>query len=242
MQRLQSHGVTDGMFLVRQRGTDYSLSVCSGGRAVNFLIKFKKGIYSMGDKFPTFGSLDSLVKHFSSDHRAGLPTRLITPCPVPSGAGGAGDYATGSSSGRKNTPLTKKEAAAKKMRRQERRDRLMKEQLASLPQFPPYWTKGTAYLMFAVLVVEIWQSWDPAQPLTKISFKPVVTLGSPPIGISEDRSETFEKVVPTNFLIGPSAADLVFYGAKYGPCKALLSLAGGQFYSRREMVLSDRMI
>jgi membrane associated rhomboid family serine protease len=68
------------------------------------------------------------------------------------------------------------------------------------------------------MVIEIWQSWDAEQPFTKVSFKPVTSYGSPPIGISEDRTETLEKVVPTNFLIGPSAADLVFFGAKYGPC------------------------
>ena len=37
--------------------------------------------------------------------------------------------------------------------------------------------------------------------------------GSPPVGLIQDRSESFTKIVPTNFLIGPSAEDLVFYGA-----------------------------
>eukprot|EP00729_Bicosta_minor_P013592 gene13592-24322_t len=202
-QRLQASGLIEGSFLVSENAV------------INFLIKAKKGVLSMGDKYPTFGSLDSLVKHFSSDKRNGFPTRLTKPCPSPVDAGGGGG---GANAGRRKAPLTKSEMEAKKRRRRARRDKAMKEQLANLPQFKPYWTKGTCYLMFVILAIEIWQSWDPEQPFTKVSFKPIVTTGSPPVGLDEDRSESFTKIVPTNFLIGPSAEDLVFYGAKYAPC------------------------
>jgi hypothetical protein len=95
-----------------------------------------------------------------------------------------------------------------------RRDLEMREQLAQLEEFRPFWTKGTCYLMFAILVAEMWRSYEPGQPVAKVSFKPVIEVGTPPVGIGENRSETFEKVIPFNFLIGPSAADLIVYGAK----------------------------
>lgn len=93
----------------------------SENAVINFLIKAKKGVLSMGDKYPTFGSLDSLVKHFSSDKRNGFPTRLTKPCPSPVDAGGGGG---GANAGRRKAPLTKSEMEAKKRRRRARRDKV----------------------------------------------------------------------------------------------------------------------
>ena len=38
--------------------------------------------------------------------------------------------------------------------------------------------------------------------ILQISFSPITTTGTPPVGLNEDRSQVFTKVVPTNFLIG----------------------------------------
>lgn len=64
--------------------------------------------------------------------------------------------------------------------------------------------------------------------------------GSPPVGLIQDRSESFTKIVPTNFLIGPSAEDLVFYGAYmlYAVCCPVMAAAAVAFGVKRNgMVL-----
>eukprot|EP00039_Didymoeca_costata_P029346 m.24283 g.24283 ORF g.24283 m.24283 type:complete len:617 (+) comp7591_c0_seq4:17-1867(+) len=211
--RLDSNGMVDGLFLVRKRGNEHVLSVCNNGKAYHYLIKNKNGRLSLGREHPRFKDLSSLVMHFQVPRDPGLGSLLITPCSQRSES----VMSTGSTIGEKDF-VSAAERREKKRRRKERKERLIKEQLANLPMFTPYFTKGTAFIMGIIMVIQLAKSYNPKQPITKISFSPVKETGNPPVGLSKNRTQTFEKIVPTNFLIGPSAQDLIMYGAKYAPC------------------------
>ena len=46
--------------------------------------------------------------------------------------------------------------------------------------------------------------------LAKVSFKPVTEIGTPPVGIGENRSETFEKVCETLVIIYSYFGNVLF--------------------------------
>lgn len=164
------------------------LCVCGSDRVCNFLIKNKAGGYSIGQDAPLFHSLVDLVDYFKS-YQGGLPSVLITECPATAGSSSgyssAGQVADTETFGEYDAPAGKKRkltAEEKKKRKQllaRRREQQLQEQLASLPEYTPYWSRGVAALMGIILIVEL-----ATAGVDKIAFQSAETTQSLPKNMS----------------------------------------------------------
>eukprot|EP00035_Acanthoeca_spectabilis_P004527 m.104688 g.104688 ORF g.104688 m.104688 type:complete len:730 (-) comp12614_c0_seq4:1134-3323(-) len=221
VDRLTKYGMSDGLFLIRKRGIEHVLCVCGSDRVCNFLIKNKAGGYSIGQDAPLFHSLVDLVDYFKN-YQGGLPSVLINECPATAGSSSgyssAGQVADTETFGEYDAPAGKKRkltAEEKKKRKQllaRRREQQLQEQLASLPEYTPYWSRGVAALMGVILIVEL-----ATAGVDKIAFQSAETTQSLPKNMSSQLyTLTYEP--PYNVMIGPSTQSLIRFGAKFGTC------------------------
>mmetsp|Transcript_20701 Transcript_20701/g.53805 ORF Transcript_20701/g.53805 Transcript_20701/m.53805 type:complete len:626 (+) Transcript_20701:159-2036(+) len=224
VDRLTRHGMGDGLFLVRKRGIEHVLCVCGNDKVSNFLIKNKAGGYSIGQDAPLFYALQDMVDHFKQ-YQGGLPSVLMTACPSPAfgGAAGAvpvstaliaddGGYGMYDGSGGKKRKLTKEEKQKRKQLLARRREQQLQEQLASLPEYVPYWCRGMAALMGVVLIIEL-----ATAGVDKIAFQVQDATQSLPKNMSSQLYPlTYEPSY--NVMIGPDTESLIHFGAKFGTC------------------------
>lgn len=161
------HSQHDGLFLVRKRGTEHVLCVAGNDRVCNFLIKNKAGGYSIGQDAPLFHSLVDLTEYFRT-YQGGLPSVLLAECPSPAGGsvssanraaplGADSDFGVYDAPSGKKKKLTPKEKKLRKQLLAKRREQQLQEQLASLSEYTPYWSRGMAALMGIIMIVELAQ-------------------------------------------------------------------------------------
>lgn len=220
--RLTARGMMDGLFLVRKRGTEHVLCVCGNDRVSNFLIKNKTGGYSIGQDAPLFYSLQDLIAYFR-DYQGGLPSVLIQECPATASAASsstraaiedysASEFKSYDATSRKKQNYSPEERKKRKIALRRRREQQLQEQLASLPAYTPYWSRGTAALMAIIMVVEIARGG-----VSKVAFQAKPTTSSLAKNISS-QLQTLTYEPSYNLMIGPSTQFLIEFGAKFGTC------------------------